>query len=127
MPEEKLDELAKNIDLGAKSSVWKAQFEKVLFDVLKYEYYLNKVPDNLTTPKYRTVLIRLIFRILVQRLGRKPQSKEGIERLVPRIQQLMEYLIESDFKRRQNLLNRHPITLENIEKTLNILKKEKEI
>ena len=52
MPEEKLDELAKNIDLGAKSSVWKAQFEKVLFDVLKYEYYLNKVPDNLTTPKY---------------------------------------------------------------------------
>ena len=127
MPEEKLDELANKVDFGARNLIWKAQFEAVLFEVLKYEYYLNSVPDNLTIPKYRTVLIRLIFRILAQRSKQKPYSMAGIERFAPRIRQMMEYLVESDFKRRQNLLKRFPITEESIRNTLNTLKKEKEI
>ena len=127
MPEEKLNELAKRINFNAEDFVWKAQFENVLFDVLKYEYYLNRIPGNLAVPKYRTVLIRLIFRILGQRSKRKPLIMEGIEQLDPRIQQMMEYLIESDVKRRQNFLKRYPVTTEQIMNILVMLKKEKEI
>lgn len=127
MPEEKLAVLAKSIDFAAEDLVWMDQIEHVLFAVLRYEYYLSAIPDNLTIPKYRTVLIRIISRILSQSRKHKPVTSEGLELMTPRIKRIMDYLVESDFKRRQNLLKRFPITEEFIKKALLMLKREREI
>jgi hypothetical protein len=66
MPREKIAGFTRIIEFDEEDSVWLPQFEAVLHKVLRYEFYLEKVPDNLALPRYRSIIVKIIFRILNQ-------------------------------------------------------------
>ena len=127
MPDEKIAELVSEVDFETVSSHWMPQLEKCFHQVLKYEYYLNKIPDNLALPKYRKVVIRIVYRLCNQVHPSKFEFKLSVLNPDSVIAEFLVYLIEAELQRKQELFDANPVTTQGIRSMLLKLKREHEI
>jgi hypothetical protein len=127
MPKEKIANFVSVIAFNQKSSIWLPQFESILHKILRYEFYLDKVPDNLALPKYRTIIIKIIFRMLNQASKDVISFSKDIQHPDIRIIQILEYIKGAEQMRKEALYVRHPITTDNTKTILVKLKDELEI
>ncbi|MFH2130830.1 MAG: hypothetical protein ABIK68_10695 [bacterium] len=127
MPEEKITGYVRIIEFDKMPDVWLPQFEAVLHKILRYEFYLDKVPDNLALPKYRAILVRVIFRMLNQAFPGRRGGTRNIQQPDPRIMQILEYIKQAELEKKKTLFRMYPVTMENVKAILKRLKKEREI
>lgn len=127
MPGEKIASYVKIIEFGETPDIWLPQFEAVLQKILRYEFYLDRVPDNLALPKYRAIVVKIIFRMLIQAFPRKAAFSRNIQQPDPRIQQILEYIKQAELERKKALYSRYPVTTENVKAILKKLREEREI
>ncbi len=127
MPEEKLAKLVSSVDFQTIPSQWMPQLEKCFHQVLRHEYYLKSIPDNLALPRYRKVIIRIVYRLFSQVHPSKLEFSKSFMHPDPLIGQFMEYLIQEEIKRKQNLHENNPVTQYKIRSLLLRLKNELEI
>ncbi len=115
------------IEFGEISEVWLPQFEAVLHKILRYEFYLDKTPDNLALPKYRAIVVKIIFRMLNQAFPQKADFSRDIQQPDPKIMQILEYIKQAELERKKALYSRYPVTTENVKAILGKLRGEREI
>lgn len=127
MSKEKIANFVRVIEFNQNPSVWLPQFEAILHKILRYEFYLDKVPDNLALPKYRTIIVKIIFRMFSQASKNVLSFSQDIQYPDIRINQVLEYIKGAEQMRKEALYERHPITTENIKSILVKLKDELEI
>ncbi len=127
MSKEKITYFVRVIEFNQKSTVWLPQFEAILHKILRYEFYLDKVPDNLALPKYRTIIVKIIFRMLSQVSKDVLSFSQDVQHPDIRIYQVLEYIKEAEQMRKEALYVRHPITPNNIKSILIKLKDDLEI
>jgi len=127
MPKEKLAGFTRIIEFDEEDSIWLPQFEAVLHKILRYEFYLEKVPDNLALPRYRAIVVKVIFRMLNQAFPGRSAFSRNIKQPDHRIQLILEYIKQVELERKKSIYDRYPITTENIKAILEKLRKEHEI
>jgi hypothetical protein len=127
MPEEKLANLVSSVDFQTTSELWMPRLERCFHQVLMHEYYLKGIPDNLALPRYRKIVIRIIYRLLSQVHSSRLEFSKDLKFPDPLIDQFMEYLVQAEIKRKQKILHQNPITRQKIRSTLLKLKSEMEI
>ncbi len=127
MADEKIAGLMKSIDFEKKASYWMVQFEKRLHVILKYEYYLDRIPENLALPKYRYVIIRLVFRMLNQVPKDQLSFSRDLEKPDLLLKEILDYLGMAEIRRKKEILNRNPVTSKSIKSTLLRLRRDFEI
>ncbi len=127
MPDERIAEIVWHIDFKRNIYTWMAQLEHCFHTILKYEYYLTKIPNNLALPKYRKVIIRIIYRMLNQVPAGRVSFSNSINKPDLLIKQILEYLIEAEIARKNAILERNPVTMSQIRTTLTKLKYDFEI
>jgi hypothetical protein len=127
MPREKIASFVRVIEFNRAPAVWLPQFEAILHKILGYEFYLDKVPDNLAVPKYRTIMVKIIFRMFCQASEDVLSFSQDIQHPDIRINQVLEYIMEAEQNRREILYKRHPITTDHLKSILMTLKDELEI
>ncbi len=127
MPDEKLAEIVSGVDFSTIPDHWFPRLEECFHRVLKYEYYLNKVPGNLSLPKYRRIIIRIVYRLLGQVHPSKFQFSRSIQHPDPVIREFMDYLVEAEIRRKRAVINRQPLSQPLIRSLLKGLKDELEI
>ncbi|MBU2511128.1 hypothetical protein KJ966_07310 [bacterium] len=127
IPDEKIAEIVSDVNFNTVSSKWMPNLEKCFHKVLKYEYYLNKIPDNLALPKYRKLVIRIVYRLFCQIHPAKLEFTRDIRNPDPIIGQFMDYLVEAEINRKQYILDNNPLTQDSIRSALFNLKREFEI
>ena len=107
--------------------LWMPQLERCFQRVLKHEYYLKSIPDNLALPRYRKIVTRIIYRLFSQvHLSQLEFSKDFVFP-DPLIGQFIEYLAKAEINRKEKVLKQNPITRQKIRSTLLKLKSEMEI
>lgn len=127
MPDEKLAEIISRVDFSTSSLIWLPKLEKCFQEVLKYEHYLNRIPNYLSAPKYRKIVVRIIYRLMSQVAPSELNFSKDIKHPDPAIIEFMHYLAEIEIQRLQQVLNRNPITTKSIQSLLKSLKLELEI
>lgn len=127
MPGERIAGYVRIIQFEAGPETWLPQFEAVLHKILRYEFYLDRVPDNLALPKYRAIVVKIIFRMLSQAFPGDVAFSRNIQQPDSRIIQILEYIKQVEIERKQALYARYPITPGNIKAILEKLKEEREI
>jgi len=127
MPDERIANLVRRIEFEKEPDTWLPQFEALLHGILRHEFYLDRIPNNLTLPKYRSVLVKNIYRMLSQVSQEKHYFSKGVDLPDPLIQKILSYLRDSENRRREIVYNRYPVTAYNIKTILNKLKEELEI
>lgn len=128
MPEERIAAFVQIIEFNKTPVYWLPQFEAVLHKILRYEFYLDKVPDNLSLPRHRAVVVKTIFRMLNQASKKDFSiSRRDIQQPDPKIKQVLEYIKEAELKRKEALYQRYPVTTKNIRAILAMLKNKLEI
>ena len=127
MPDEKLVEIVSEVDFGMVPDIWMPKLEKCFHQVLIYECYLNKIPDNLALPKYRKIVLRIVYRLFNQIHPSQFEFSRSILQPDHVIQEFMDYLVEAEIIRKQEILKKYPLTQQWIKSQLKRLKKELEI
>ncbi len=127
MPEEKLAKLVSSVDFQTVPELWLPQLERCFHRVLKHEYYLKSVPDNLALPRYRKIVTRIIYRLFCQVHPSQLEFSKDLMFPDPLIGQFMEYLIQAEINRKRKILQQNPVTRQKIRSTLLKLKSELEI
>jgi hypothetical protein len=127
MPEEKIAGYMEIVEFDKAPAVWMEQFEAVLHKILRWEFYLDKVPENLSLPKYRAILVRIIFRMLCNVPNAKRSFSRQIDPPDPWLKEILDFLRQAEIKRKEALIRRYPITQENIRSILIRLKEDLEI
>ncbi len=127
MPDEKIAEIVKSVDFSKEIYTWMTQLESCFHRILKYEYYLNSIPDNMALPKYRKIIIRIIYRMLNQVPKNNLKFSNNIYNPDPIIKKILEYFIEAEFERKRQMIERSPITNKGIRLVLDQLAREFEI
>ncbi len=127
IPDEKIATIVSDVNFNTVSSRWMPVLERCFHTVLKYEYYLNKIPDNLALPKYRKLITRIVYRLFCQIHSSKLEFSRDIHNPDPIIGQFMAYLVEAEINRKQKILDNNPLTQESIQSALFSLKREFEI
>ncbi|MBU3917754.1 hypothetical protein KKA14_19675, partial [bacterium] len=118
MPDERIAEIVWHIDFSRNFYTWMAQLEHCFHIILKYEYYLTKIPHNLALPKYRKVIIRIIYRMLNQVPEGRLSFSNDVNKPDFLIKQILEYLIDAEVARKKAILERNPVTMSQIKMTL---------
>lgn len=127
MPDERIANLVRAIEFNKAAETWMPQFETILRKILRYEFYLDRIPVNLALPKYRSIVVKNIYRMLSQAsIGERLFSK-NINLPDPHIQKILNHLKESETRRKEELYSRYPVTVHNIKLILNKLKENLEI
>lgn len=127
MPDEKIAELVSEVNFGTLETRWMRQMETCFHQVLTYEYYLKKVPDNLALPKFRKLMIRIVYRLFCQVHPSRFEFSKSIQHPDPILLRFVHFLIESEFRRKQTIIEKNPPTSKGIRRSLQILKREMEI
>jgi len=127
MPEEKIAGYVKIIDFDRDPVIWMPQFEAVLHKILCWEFYLERVPENLSLPKYRAIIVKIVYRMLGQVPGQVLPFCKDIEQPDPLIKEILEYLRRAELRRKEELFQRYPITIQSIRTILVKLKEDLEI
>ncbi len=127
MPDEKIAEIVSNVNFQTVPDIWMPELERCFHDVLKFEYYLNKIPGNLALPKYRRLVTRIVYRIFCQVHPARLKFSKSLERPDPIIKQFMEYLVTAEIVRKKTMLLNNPLTQDSIRSALVNLKREFEI
>lgn len=127
MPDQKLAELVATVDFGLDPKLWMPTFEQCFHTVLKYEHYLKKVPDNLALPKYRKIVVRIVYRLFSQVDPSLFKFSKSLQAPDPVILEFMEYLADAEAKRKRELLANNPLTRSRIRSLLELLKNEREL
>ncbi len=127
MPDEKLAKIVSGVDFGTIPDIWMPMFEECFHRVLTYEYYLTKIPGNLSLPKYRKIVIRIVYRLFGQVHPSKFDFSKNIQHPDPIIREFMDYLIETEIQRKRDIIHKNPLTQSTIKSLLKGLKSELEI
>lgn len=127
MPEEKLAEIVSRVDFAAASAIWMPQLESCFREVLRFEYYLDKVPGNLALPRYRKIVISILYRLLCQVPRSRFEFSRSIDQPDPVIGEFLTYLAEAEIRRQMDAVNQYPVTPESIRSLLKTLKHELEL
>lgn len=127
MPGEKIAAYVQIIEFENDPEIWLPQFEAVLHKILRYEFYLDRIPDNLALPKYRAIVVKIIFRMLNQAFPSRSAFSRNIHQPDPRIKQILAYIKQAELDRKKALYNRYPITTDNVRAILQKLREEREI
>lgn len=127
MPDEKLAQIVSRVNFTTIPDLWLPKLEECFHRVLKYEYYLNNIPGNLSLPKYRRIVIRIVYRLLGQVHPSKLQFSKSIQHPDPVIKEFMDYLVEAEIRRKREAINKQPLSQPLIRSLLKGLKNELEI
>lgn len=115
------------IEFDREPGIWLPQFEAVLHKIMRYEFYLDKIPDNLALPKYRSIVVKIIYRMLQQTPAGLETFSRDIRQPDPRIKLVLDYIRDAELRRKEALYRQYPVTTENIKAILRKLQEEREI
>lgn len=127
IPDEKIADYVHHIDFDQPEPVWLKQFETVFRSILSYEYYLSEIPDNLGHPKYRTIAVRTIYRMLCQVPSGHLPFTGTIDPPDPLLSRILDYIRAAELNRRERLYAKFPNTPRKLSPILRRLKDNLEI
>lgn len=127
MPDERIAEIVSRIDFDDSPDRWFPKLEACFHKILKYEYYLTHIPDNLSHPRYRRLITRVVYRLLNQIDSPSLSFSGSIRFPDPLIKRFIEFLIKAELRRKQEMIRRNPVTMDGIRAALTQLKRKHEI
>ena len=127
LSDEKIREMLDRVAFDQPREVWFPQFEVQFRALLKFEYYLDELPDVTLHPKYRSVAVGAVYRLLNQVEVPGFRFNKSIEIPDPLIQELIGFMVKSEISRIKRLQDLNPLDSSKVQYFLTGLKARREI